>query len=222
MHIAATRLEFDRSRARSRFGPPERGSSSCQLSDVSRADRVFVTLACRLPAPCSLPNASRSAHGLSPIRAIRVIRGSPHDVHRSSGQRNARPRAFRPIQRPHSVQRLPERRLQAWQTASRRRYSASSTKVQPSPRYTGRQAIGRFPITPRKKHRRNTDAFILSRRLPGRNTAPAATRNGLSRCSNPFPIRGSMGTRAPPAPSRPPARVPSPADLVSVERRLNS
>jgi hypothetical protein len=54
-------------------------------------------------------------------------------IHRPSGQWNARPRAFRAIQQPQAVQRLPWRRSQVRQVCKRPRNSESSTSAQPSP-----------------------------------------------------------------------------------------
>jgi len=91
--------------------------------------------------------------------------------HRPNGQVNARPRAFRPIQQPQAVQRLSVRRSQKWQTPRRRRYSASSTKAQPSPtgwtKVSGTVFISsaaRFglPILSRYPN----DPFVSSYRLP--------------------------------------------------------
>jgi hypothetical protein len=58
----------------------------------------------------------------------------PHpSSHRPNGHANAWPRAFRAIQHPQAVQRLPLRRSQARQVCKRWRNSASSTSAQPSP-----------------------------------------------------------------------------------------
>jgi hypothetical protein len=79
---------------------------SCLLSVVGRAEGIIVAYAPRLlvsPLPATRlpphpPHVSHFSNHSSPIRAIRVIRGYLPScvVHRSSGQRKARPRSFRP------------------------------------------------------------------------------------------------------------------------------